>query len=237
MAGTLFLVATPIGNLKDITLRAIETLKSADPILCEDTRKSGKLFEEYKIRREAGDEKLPKLLSYHDHNAEERIPQVIALLKEGKNVALISNAGTPTVSDPGFKLVRECAKEGISVKAVPGASAVLSALAVSGLPTDKFLFLGYLPRKSGKRRKLLSSLKELVDTSPFDHLTLIAFESPYRLVGALEDIQKTLGEIDISVCRELTKLYEEVRREKVNSALSHFRKTKPKGEITLVFTL
>ncbi|MCG2685946.1 16S rRNA (cytidine(1402)-2'-O)-methyltransferase, partial [Candidatus Parcubacteria bacterium] len=145
--GTLYLVSTPIGNLKDITLRALEVLKSVDLVLCEDTRKTGFLLSHYKIKN--------RLLSYFEHNEARRIPEVIAKLKEGQDTALVSNAGTPTISDPGFKLVRQCLAEGIRVCPIPGASAILAALVASGLPTDKFTFLGFLPRKKGPLAKLL----------------------------------------------------------------------------------
>lgn len=218
--GTLYLVSTPIGNLEDVTLRAKRVLSEVDIVACEDTRKTGNLLMKLSIP-------APRLLSYYEENELKRIPQIIQLLKEGKNVALVSNAGTPTVSDPGFKLVRECIKEKIKVESVPGASAVLTALVSSGLPTDKFLFLGYLPKKQGKRKKILSSLPTKT--------TIIFFESPYRLLKSLKEIKDIFGDIEIVLCRELTKVHEEIRREKISQTIAHFEKVKPKGEFTLLF--
>jgi len=219
----LYLVATPIGNLKDITLRAINILSSVDVIACEDTRKTGLLLKKLEIGNN------PQLLSYYEENEAGRIPQIISFLKSGKNVALVSNAGTPTISDPGFKLVRECIKEGIDMESIPGASALLSALVVSGLPTNNFIFLGFLPKKEGKRKKILESLKE--DT------TIILYISPYRLIKRLEELKSLFGNIEVVVCRELTKIYEEVKRNKISDLLSYFGEKKIKGEITLCFKL
>ncbi len=219
--GTLYLVSTPIGNLEDITLRAKRILGEVEVIACEDTRKTGNLLKKLAIPKK-------ELLSYYEENELKRIPQIIKLLKEGKNVALVSEAGTPTISDPGFKLVRECVKEGIKIVSVPGASAILTALTASGLPTDKFLFLGYLPKKQGKRKKILESLPT--------QITIIFFESPYRLLKSLKEIKEIFGDIEIIICRELTKIHEEIRREKVNQSIAHFEKVKPKGELTILFT-
>jgi len=220
--GVLYLVSTPIGNLEDITLRAKRILFEVDIIACEDTRKTGMLLKKLAISR-------PKLLSYYEENELKRIPQIIGFLKEGKNVALVSNAGTPTVSDPGFKLVRECIKEKIKVESIPGASAILTALVSSGLPTDKFLFLGYLPKKQGKRKKILNSLPSKT--------TIIFFESPHRLLKSLKDIYELFGDIEIVICQELTKVHEEIRREKVSKSIVYFEKEKPKGEFTLLLCL
>jgi 16S rRNA (cytidine1402-2'-O)-methyltransferase len=219
----LYLVSTPIGNLGDITLRAIEVLSAVEIIACEDTRKTGLLLQRLKIVHK------PQLLSYYEENEQGRIPQIINFLKEGKNVALVSNAGTPTVSDPGYKLVRECLIQGILVEAIPGASAVLTALIVSGLPTDKFLFLGFLPKKEGKRKKILESIPLKT--------TIIFFESPFRLLKSLKELKEIFGDMEIVICRELTKIYEEVRKEKINQSISYFEKTKPKGEFTLCFNI
>ncbi len=219
--GTLYLVSTPIGNLEDITLRAKRILGEVEIIACEDTRKTGLLLKRLEIPRR-------KLLSYYEENELKRIPQVIELLKEGKHIALASSAGTPTISDPGFKLVRECVRERIEVVPVPGASSVLAALVSSGLPTDKFLFLGYLPKKQGKRKKILKSLPAKT--------TIIFFESPHRLLKSLREIKDIIGDIEIVVCCELTKVHEEVRREKASQSIKHFEKIKPKGEFTLLFS-
>ena len=219
----LYLVSTPIGNLEDITLRAKRILGEADIIACEDTRKTGMLLVKLNIPRK-------RLLSYYEENELRRIPEIVRLLKEGKNVALVSNAGTPTISDPGFKLVRECLIQGIKVEAIPGPSAILTALVSSGLPTDKFLFLGYLPKKKNKRLNLLKNYT--LDAKPY---TLIFFESPHRLIETLKDLQEIFGDIEIVLSRELTKIYEEIRREKISETIAYFEKTPPKGEFTLLF--
>jgi 16S rRNA (cytidine1402-2'-O)-methyltransferase len=221
--GILYLVSTPIGNLKDITLRALEVLSSVDIIACEDTRKTGLLLQKLKITHK------PELISYYEENEFGRIPQIINLLKAGKNVALVSNAGTPTLSDPGYKLVREAIKECIKVEAIPGPSAILNALVVSGLPTDKFLFLSFLPKKPGKRQKILLSLPK--------EITIIFFESPFRLLKTLEGLKELFGDIEIVICRELTKVFEEIRREKISASINHFIEVKPKGEFTLLFNI
>ena len=221
--GTLYLVTTPIGNMKDITLRAIEVLSHVDMIACEDTRKTGLLLQKLKITHK------PELISYYEENEQKRIPEIIKYLKEGKSVALVSNAGTPTISDPGYKLVRECINENIPVASIPGPSSVLTALTSSGLPTDKFLFLGFLPKKKGKRKQILESLPKKT--------TIIFFESPFRLLKTLRELKELLGDIDIVICRELTKMYEEIRREKIQTSINHFLEVKPKGEFTLLFHL
>lgn len=228
--GKLYLVATPIGNLKDITLRAIEILSSVEILACEDTRKTGLLLQKIAclpVGREIKNK--PQLLSYYEENEEGRIPQIISFLKEGKNVALVSNAGTPTISDPGYKLIRECINQDISVESIPGPSSVLAALTSSGLPTDKFLFLGFLSKREGRRKGILESLPKKT--------TIIFFESPFRLLKILNELKTIYGDMQIVICRELTKIYEEVRREKITEALNHFSKIKPKGELTVLFNL
>lgn len=231
--GILYIVSTPIGNLGDITLRAIQVLNEVDVIACEDTRKTGLLLQQ--VRPVIGTDltrKRPQLLSYYEQNELQRIPQIIAILKEGKNVALVSNAGTPTISDPGFKLVREAIHQGIPVVSIPGPSAALAALTASGLPTDKFLFLGYLPKKQGHRRKLLEDLTLLQHSIK---VTVIFFEAPHRVLKTLGEMQEIFGDIEIVICRELTKIHEEIRREKISTAIAHFEQVKPKGELTLLF--
>jgi len=223
MNAKLYLVSTPIGNLKDITLRAIKVLSQVNIIACEDTRKTGLLLQKLEIKNK------PLLLSYYEENEQGRIPQIINYLKEGKSVALVSNAGTPTISDPGYKLVRECLNEGILVESLPGPSSVLTALTVSGLPTDKFLFLGFLPKKEGKRKSILESLPKKT--------TIIFFESPFRLLKTLKELKEIFSDINIVICRELTKVFEEVRREKISQALVYFEKNQPKGEFTLLFNI
>ena len=221
--GTLYIVATPIGNLKDITLRAIEILKNVNYILCEDTRVSGKLLNAYDIHT--------KILSFNDFNEELRVPQIINDLLGGQSIALVSDAGTPLISDPGYKLVRKCVESGIRVESIAGPSAAIVALTVSGKPPDKFLFMGYLPKKEGKRREVLNKINQVLQTIK---TTVIMYESPYRLVKTLVDIKEVLGDIDVVICREMTKLHEEIRREKVSSAIEHFSKVVPRGEFTIL---
>jgi len=220
LAPGLYLTATPIGHLGDVTLRALSTMAAVDILLCEDTRTTAKLLERYGIRT--------RLMAYHEHNAAKVRPAILRALGEGQAIALVSDAGMPLVSDPGYRLVADCVANEIPVTAVPGASAVLTALALSGLPTDRFAFLGFLPTKSGERKKLLAEFVSVKST-------LIAFESPHRIVDALADVASTLGDRRIAVTRELTKLHEEVLRGtaiEVHDILS----TRPsvKGEITLV---
>lgn len=213
----LYIVATPIGNLGDITLRALDVLAACDRVICEDTRVSGKLLEHFGIKK--------KLLPYNDHNAAKQRGPVLQMLRDGQRVAFISDAGTPLVSDPGYKLVRECIEEGIAVTAIPGANAPLMALQLSGLPSDAFSFIGFLPPKSAARKKHLSEWKNAPGT-------LIAFETAPRLQDALKDIQEALGDREVAVARELTKLHEEVLRGKVSALIENFKDIK--GEIVLV---
>lgn len=222
--GTLYIVSTPIGNLQDITLRALETLKMVDLICAEDTRHTGILLHHYGIKK--------PLLSYQEYNELQRIPEILDRLKSGQNIALVSDAGTPTISDPGFKLVREAIHQGSPVVSIPGPSSILTALASSGLPTDKFLFLGYLPKKSGHRLKLLHDLSLITQTIK---LTAIFFEAPHRLLKTLEELKEVFGDIDIVICRELTKIHEEIRREKILESIKHFEEVNPKGEFTILF--
>lgn len=237
--GILYIVATPIGNLKDITQRASKILTSVDCIASEDTRKTGMLlkdiYDRYADWPDFYDkDKKPKLISYYEQNEFKRIPEIIDLLSYDKNIALVSDAGTPTISDPGFKLVRECIKKGIRVESIPGPSSVISSLVSSGLPTDKFLFLGYLPKKQGHR---LTLLKNLSESLKLIESTVIFFEAPHKLIKTLEELKDVFGDINIVICRELTKIYEEVRREKVSETLQHFRKIVPKGELVILFNL
>lgn len=224
--GKLYLVSTPIGNLEDVTLRAKRILSEVSIIACEDTRKTGLLLKKLEIERKA------KLISYFEENEIRRIPEIINLLKDGKDVALASNAGTPTISDPGFKLVRECLKNNLEVIPIPGASALLAALVCSGLPTDKFIFLGYLPKKSGKRKKVLKNLATVLHSIV---ATVIIYESPYRILKTLNDLKDVFGDMEIVVCRELTKIHEEKKREKISEIIKYFQKTKPRGEFTILF--
>src|SRR3989338_8313539 len=224
MQGILYVISTPIGNLGDITIRAIETLKNLDILLVEDTRVSGKLLKNYDIDA--------KMVFFNEYSEKTKTDLIINDLKEGKKVGIISDAGTPLISDPGFLLVRAAAKSGVKVVAIPGPTALIYALTVSGLPTDKFIFLGYLPKKEGKRTNILKNLKK---TSNYITATIIFYESPYRLLVTLKSINEVFGDIDIVICRELTKLHEEIRREKVTEAIKHFSEIAPKGEFTLLF--
>jgi len=220
LAPGLYLVATPIGNLADITLRALEVLRGADAVLCEDTRVTAKLFQRYGI--------AAATKPYHDHNAERARPEILARLKAGAALALVSDAGTPLVSDPGYKLVRAALADGIAVTVVPGPSAALTALLGSGLPPDRFLFAGFLPPKAAARRRELDALKA-VDA------TLVFFESAPRLAASLADMADILGPRSAAVARELTKLHEEMRRESLAELAAHYRAAgPPKGELVLV---
>jgi 16S rRNA (cytidine1402-2'-O)-methyltransferase len=215
----LYLVATPIGNLRDITLRALEVLAAADLIACEDTRVTRKLVDHYGI--------ATPLTPYHDHNATEARPKLLARLAAGATIALVSDAGTPLISDPGFKLARSAREAGYPVTALPGASAVLTALAVSALPTDRFLFEGFLPAKSAQRRARIAELARIP-------ATLVFYETGPRLAAALADLAEGFGARDASVCRELTKLYEEVRRGDLATLARDYAQAEPRGEIVLV---
>lgn len=214
----LFLVSTPIGNLGDISTRNKEILEKVDLILCEDTRRTKRLLFHLNIKN--------KVESFNDFNKEKKTPSVIVMLLKNLDVALVSDAGTPSISDPGFYLVRECIKKGIKVTHIPGASAVISALILSGFPTDKFTFIGFLPKKKGKLTKTILS---------FDATTYIAFDSPYRIRKTLETIQEISPNLKIAVCRELTKLHEEILRGTAKEILETLQKN-VKGEITLVFS-
>jgi 16S rRNA (cytidine1402-2'-O)-methyltransferase len=219
LAPGLYLVATPIGNLADITLRALTTLARADVIYCEDTRHSRTLIAHFGIGR--------PLRPYHEHNAEEQRPRILADLGRGGRIALISDAGTPLVSDPGYKLVRDCIAEGHPVVAVPGASAVMAAISVAGLPTDTFLFAGFLPPRSGARQ---SRITELAATPA----TLVFFEAPTRVADTLADLSATLGNRPAAVARELTKLHETVERGSLADLAERFTAAPQKGEMVIV---
>jgi 16S rRNA (cytidine1402-2'-O)-methyltransferase len=217
--GCLYLVATPIGNLEDITMRAIRILKEADLIACEDTRQTQKLLQHYGIRKE--------LVSYHDHNELTRSPELVIELEQGAKIALVSDAGTPGISDPGHRLVTLCLRHHIPVVPIPGPSALVAALAASGLPTDEFLFLGFLPPRSGARRKALDALKT-------ETRTLIIYEAPHRVVETLADASDILGVRLAVIAREVTKIHEEFLRGSLSDLLESARKRAPRGEITLL---
>ena len=216
--GQLFVVGTPIGNLEDVTLRAISTLQSVDIILAEDTRNSKKLLDAHKIET--------KMISYHEHSNDKEIKKIIDLLLEGKDLALISDAGTPTISDPGYGLIRDCIKHDIVIVPIPGVSAITAAMSVSGLPSDSFTFVGFLPQKKGRLKKI-ELLKNIENT-------VILFESPYRLEKTLNQLLDHLGNRSVVVGRELTKLYEEVIRGNLSKVIMHFSKSKVKGEIVIM---
>ncbi len=216
--GTLYLVATPIGNLEDISARALRTLREARLIAAEDTRHTRKLLTHFDIHT--------PLSSYYEHNKLSKLENILAALADG-DVALVSDAGTPAINDPGYELVKAALSAGHTVSPIPGPSAPIAALAASGLPTDSFLYLGYLPRKSGERREMLRSVSELPHT-------LIFLETPHRLLAALDDLSSVLGERAMAAARELTKLHEEIFRGTIEAAKAHFIVHEPRGEFTLV---
>lgn len=216
--GTLFVVATPIGNLEDITLRALRVLREVDLIVAEDTRTTAKLLARYDIHT--------SMLSFFEHNEMRRVDEIIHTLMD-KNVALISEAGMPGISDPGYRLICAALNAGIPVVPIPGPSALVTALAISGLPTNSFVYLGFLPRRRVDRRRLLASVR-------YEPRTLVAFEAPHRLLDSLTDVLNVLGDRCVAVSRELTKIHEEVRRGPVSSHIAHFQTEAPRGEFTLV---
>ena len=218
--GTLYLVATPIGNLEDITLRALRVLGEVSLIAAEDTRKARLLLAHYGISR--------PVTSYFEGNRQQKIERILRQLEEG-NVALISEAGMPGLSDPGYELVRAALARGYPVTAVPGPTALVTALVLSGLPTDRFVYLGFLPRRRSQRRALLEEVAGV-------RWTLVAFEAPHRLLEALADLEDVLGDRPIAVCRELTKMFEEVWRGTISGARAHFAAQEPRGEFTLVIS-
>lgn len=219
MPGTLYLVPTPIGNLEDITLRALRVLAEVHLIACEDTRHTRKLLNHYAIKT--------KTISYHEHNERERAVELCAMLAAGKNVALVSDAGTPLVNDPGFRLVQQAMTSEIQVVPLPGPSALLTALIGSGLPTDEFFFGGFLPARSGARRSRLEELRAIP-------ATLIFYEAPHRIAATLRDAREVLGERQAVVARELTKLHEEFARGSLGELAMQFSSEKARGEMVLI---
>jgi len=218
-SGKLYLVPTPIGNLEDITLRAIRILKEVDIVLAEDTRTSGNLLKHLEVQT--------KLQAFHAHNEHRALQATIQLLQQGKNLALISDAGTPGISDPGFLLVRECYVHEIAVECLPGPTAFVPAIVKSGLPSDKFVFEGFLPHKKGRKTRIEKLMQE--------DRTIIFYESPYRLVKTLEQLKEAFGgDRQASVSRELTKMFEETRNGSLEQLAAHYTKHTPKGEIVLV---
>lgn len=235
--GKLFIVATPIGNMQDISLRAIAILEEVQIIACEDTRRTGSLLKSLEKAHHDENAQPKRLISYYEENELQRIPEIVTLLKNGSDVALVSDAGTPAISDPGFKLIRECIKEKIPVESVPGPSSVLTALIVSGLPTDKFFFIGYLPKKSGKRQNYFQDLKDMLLVTKHMQPTVILFEAPHRLTKTLLDVQAVFGDISLVVGRELTKVHEEVVRGTVSKVIAKYDKKPPRGELVILFHL
>jgi len=215
----LYIVSTPIGNLKDITLRALETLKSVDLIAAEDTRHTKILLDAYQIQK--------PLTSFFEHNQIKKAEHLLGLLKEGRHIALVSDAGTPGISDPGFLMVRRAMENNIPITVIPGVSACISALTASGLPAHRFIFEGFLPPKSGARRNKLLALKG-------QESTIIFYESPHRLLKTLKDMQDVWGDPIIVVARELTKKFEEIRKDKASLLIAHFSQHAPKGEFVLL---
>jgi len=218
--GKLYVVATPIGNLQDITLRGLETLKSANVIICEDTRVTLKLLKKFEIKK--------PLIAVNEFNEEQIVYQIIQQLESG-DVALVSDAGTPLISDPGFRLVNTARKKGFEIIPIPGPSALIAALSASGLPTDKFVFLGFLSKSEVKAEKSLIAVKEL-------EVTVLLYESPHRIIETLVVIRKIFGDIEVTVARELTKIYEEIYSNDVSTLLKDFETKPPKGEFVLLFS-
>jgi 16S rRNA (cytidine1402-2'-O)-methyltransferase len=215
----LYIVATPIGNLEDITLRALRLLKEVDFILAEDTRKTGLLLAHFGIKK--------PLVSFFEHSEVKKLPWVIEELKNGKNIALVSSAGTPTISDPGYKLVRACRSENLAFTSIPGPCSIANALALTSLAHDKFVFIGYLPRKGGERKRLLEKIKSW-------DITFLFLESPFRVLVSLNSIKEVFGNVRITLAREMTKKFEEVLELNIEEAIEHFEKVQPKGEFAII---
>ena len=215
----LYIVSTPIGNIRDITLRAIDILRESDLILAEDTRRTLNLLKKYEIRNQ--------LDSFNDFNKEKKTSRIIGLLKQGKDIALVSDSGTPGISDPGFYLVRECVKNDIGIAPVPGPSAAIAALSCSGLPTDSFVFYGFIPKKEGKKKRFFEDLKK-------EDKTIILYESPHRINKTLKTISETLPESDVVIARELTKKFEEFIRGKASDVYAKLKDKELKGEIVIL---
>ena len=220
MTGTLYLVATPIGNLSDITLRAIETLNTVDLVACEDTRQTAKLLRHHRIQK--------PLTSLHEHNERGKTQQLVSQLREGRSIALVSDGGTPLISDPGWRLVHDALAEQLPVTWIPGPTACIGALVLSGLPADRFSFEGFLPAKAGARRKRLEALRQ-------ESRTVILYESPHRLLKTLRDVRELLGDVAMSCSREPTKMFEETRRGRASELVAHFEQHPPRGEFTVAF--
>lgn len=223
---TLTIIATPIGNLKDITLRALETLQSVEGIICEDTRVTAKLLSHFQLKK--------PLIVLNDFNEARVFPQILERLKNRENLALVSDAGTPLISDPGYKLVRACLKEGLKVDSLPGPSAAITALTLSGLPPDKFLFLGYLPEKESHRQKVYEGIKNITFIMV---ITVIIFISPHKLLKTLEEILEAWGDVELSLANELTKMFQKVEIKKISDWLEQFKTRRPKGEYVMLIRI
>ena len=215
----LYLVPTPIGNLRDLTFRALDILQSANKIICEDTRHTQKLLKHYEISQ--------TLVSFHEHSGPEKVREIIAWLKDGQTLALVSDSGTPLISDPGYQIVRDAIREGIEVIALPGPTASVTALIKSGIACDSYTFYGFLPKKSGQRKKLFQTLEDRCET-------LIFYESPYRVASTLKDLYDVLGDREAAVVREISKKFEESRRGRLSELIEFYSKKEPLGEIVLV---
>lgn len=215
----LYIVATPIGNLGDITLRALEVLKSVDLIACEDTRQTKKLLDRHQITK--------PLTSYYEHNKLPKGEYLLSLLKEGKSIALVSDSGTPGISDPGFHIVKFALESNIKVTPIPGACALITALSASGMPTNRFIFEGFLPIKPGARKKKLLELAK-------QKKTIVLYESPHRFLRLLNEIKEIFGETEVTVVREVTKKFEEIKKGKIDTILEYYKTNKVKGEFVLI---
>ena len=217
--GKLYIVSTPIGNLKDISQRAVECLRSVEAVACEDTRRTGLLLSRLGFKK--------KLISYNDINARKKVSLILSIIERGGDIALVSDAGTPGISDPAYRLVKAAVEKGLEIFSIPGPSAALSALVISGFPLDKFVFEGFLPPKGAKRIKSILNLKD-------EYRTIILYEAPHRIINLLESILEIIGDREISVSREMTKLHEETLRGPVSDVLEKMKTKKPRGEYTVV---
>ncbi len=222
----LYIIGTPIGNLKDISLRAIETLQSVDSVICEDTRRTSILMNHYQIKK--------PMYVLNDFNENKNLEGILDRLRSGLNIALVSDAGMPLISDPGYKLVRETINQNIEVDIIPGPTAAITALLLSGMPPDKFFFVGYLPEKSGARITMLSNLQKI---NQLIKTTFIVYSAPHKLMKTLEDILNTLGDIEIVCAAELTKINQKVTKDKVSNFINKYQKGSIKGEFTILLTL
>ena len=235
--GTLYLVSTPIGNLGDISQRAIETLFKIDYILCEDTRRTGNLLKQ--LETKLSNPKHPKLISFYEEVENQKTAEVLNYLQNDFSVALISDAGTPLISDPGYKLVSVCLRKNIQVISIPGSTAFVTALISSGLPSNSFWFLGFSPQKTLKRQSYFKSLLSTLNKLPksISMPTLIFYESPHRLIEVIKDLGEVFGNREVVLARELTKIYETIEKKMVNKWLEYFTKIKPQGEYVILFNL